>query len=78
MGVITIEFEGSFPRPKKSVQDGEGGNFKTFTAQCGGHAAAIGRAIEYLSAQLPDAIALDHDLQAQGKEPGEAPFGRVG
>ncbi len=73
MGVINIEVAGSFPSPfgPNSSQ-----TTKCFSAQAGGHAAAIGRAIAFLSAQLPDAIALDHKLHEQGDRPGEAPFGR--
>ena len=46
------------------------------TATKGGHAAAIGRTIEYLTTLLPDAIAKDHELHDKGENPPEANFGR--
>ena len=66
MGRIHILIEGSFPgSPLKIEED----------AQFGGHAAALGRAIEKLGHLLPMAIRKDHDCHDQGVIPGEAPWG---
>ena len=59
MGVITVITKGSFP---KRAQHNE-------TALEGGHAAAIGRTIEYLTEMLPRAIELDHRLHDGGECP---------
>jgi len=67
MGQITIQTKGSFPNPQVHRD----------TALEGGHAAAIGRAIEYLATLLPDAIALDHELHDQDNRPPKAGFGRA-
>ncbi len=67
MGVLIIETRGSFPWRKTHSEN----------AQQGGHAAAIGRGIEYLSSMLPAAIELDHRLHTQGDEPQDAPFGKT-
>ena len=65
MGQITIETTGSFPLKAAYIE----------SALAGGHAAALGRAIEYLTQMLPEAIALDHQLQKLGEIPPDASFG---
>lgn len=65
MGEIVITTRGSFSKGGTQVE----------TAKIGGHAAAIGRAIEYLSSMLPAAIRIDHDLHNQNVHPPLAPFG---
>lgn len=66
MGAINIYVDGSF-RTKLD---------RKFSAIHGGHAQAVAEAIECLSGEfLSDAIRLDHELQAQGKEP-EFGFGK--
>lgn len=67
MGQITIKTEGSFGRSEHQE-----------SALEGGHAAAIGRAILYLTRLLPEAIEDDHKLHAKGQVPPNAPFGREG
>lgn len=69
MGQLTIQFAGSF-RTKNGQK-----MFNT-TALEGGHAAAIGRAIQFLSDQLPEAIAQDHALHDEGQRPPAADFGK--
>jgi hypothetical protein len=64
MGMVRIEIVGSFG-PKQD---------QNFTAEEGGHALAIARAIDFLSKQLPGAIRLDHKLHYQGEYPA-TPFG---
>jgi hypothetical protein len=65
MGVININIAGSFVG-----QFGIQGVTERFEAMHNGHADAVARAIEYLSGTvLPRAIALDHQLQAEGVEP---------
>lgn len=66
MGQIVVTTLGSFPSPQTHRD----------TALEGGHAAAIGRTIQYLTALLPDAIALDHALHEEEKKPPDADFGR--
>ena len=66
MGQIVVTTLGSFPNAQTHRD----------TATEGGHAAAIGRTIQYLTALLPDAIALDHSLQEGGTIPPDADFGR--
>ena len=64
MGMITISTHGSFPTETFSV-----------SAEEGGHANAIQRAICWLTDRQPQAIILDHKLHAQGDIPQRAPFG---
>ena len=66
MGQITVQTEGSFPNTTTHLE----------SATEGGHAAAIGRTIAYLTEMLPDAIALDHKLQEEGQKPPNSEFGR--
>ncbi len=65
MGQITITTKGSFPNCCVQLE----------TATIGGHAAAIGRAIEHLVNMLPAAIQKDHDLHDTNQVPPDAPFG---
>lgn len=65
MGVVNITLQGSFGRSAHST-----------SALEGGHAAAIGRAIEFLAQQLPRAIELDHKLHTDGERPPRADFGK--
>jgi len=66
MGVINISVQGSF---RKKAE-------KQFSAMHGGHAQAVSEAIEFLSGELlPDAIAQDHKLHAEGVRP-ELGFGK--
>jgi len=66
MGIISISVQGSFYTPIT----------KQFSAMHGGHAQAVAEAIEFLSGELlPDAIAQDHDLHAEGERP-EIGFGK--
>ena len=67
MGMIVISTKGSFPKCQQ----------RTESALEGGHAAAIGRAVKYLTAMLPDAIALDHKLHDSGDRPPDADFGKA-
>ena len=65
MGVIRIETQGSF-----------GDQLQSFSAENGGHADAVSQAIEYLAKKLlPDSIAKDHALAADGVKPKKS-FGR--
>ncbi len=65
MGVLRIDINGSF-----------GNDSQSFAALRGGHADAIGRAIEYLSGELmPKAIRQDHKLHDDGERPPERDFG---
>ena len=66
MGQIVVTTLGSFPNAQTHRD----------TATEGGHAAAIGRTIQYLTALLPDAIAKDHELHDEGTMPPDADFGR--
>lgn len=67
MGQITVNLTGSFPT-KLGCNHME-------TALEGGHAAAIGRTIAYLTSLLPDSIAKDHELHDIGDRPPNADFG---
>jgi hypothetical protein len=65
MGYINVELGGSV-----AGQFGMQAGNKIFTAMGHGHADAVARAIEYLSAEvLPRSIALDHELHGEGKSP---------
>lgn len=65
MGMIKIEFSGSFGN--SSMETG---------AEAGGHAQAVGRAMDWLCDQLSGAIQKDHDLHEAGTHPPKAPFGK--
>jgi hypothetical protein len=65
MGQVTVKFEGTF-----------GVGEASYSAQEGGHAYAISRAIYYLMAALAKAIVLDHDLHENGSYPDQSGFGR--
>ena len=65
MGKITIKVEGSFPETGTRVN----------SAESGGHAAALSRAIGVLNDLMPAAIALDHELQDRNQHPPGEPFG---
>lgn len=67
MGMIRMGMSGSFPSVTFEV-----------SAEEGGHANAIQRAIGWLNDRLPAAIELDHKLHAAGDVPPRAPFGRGG
>jgi hypothetical protein len=64
MGKITIKIEGSFGKPDEKV----------FSAEEGGHAYALTRAIGFLFARMSPAIRNDHDLHEKGEHP-QTPFG---
>lgn len=66
MGVIRIQTVGSFGL------DG----FEA-SAEEGGHANAIQRAIKFLVDRLPEAIEKDHKLHAKGEVPPRAWFGQA-
>ena len=59
MGKITIKIEGSFGKADEKV----------FSAEQGGHAYALTRAIGMLFARMSPAIRLDHDSHEQGDHP---------
>ncbi len=64
MGQVTIKFEGSF-----------GTSEATYSAQEGGHAYAISRAMYFLMAFIAKAIKLDHDNHSRDCHPGISAFG---
>ena len=69
MGMIRIEFRGSFHDVDAITDPIE------FSAEEGGHADAIARALEFLAGTIQGpAIALDHKLAKEGHEP-RKPFG---
>jgi len=59
MGQITIKIEGSFGKPEE----------KQFSAEQGGHAYALTRAIGFLFARMSPAIRQDHKNHEEGKHP---------
>jgi len=65
MGTITIKIEGSFGKPDE----------KTFSAEHGGHAYALTRAIGFLFARMSPAIRDDHANHEKGIHP-STEFGR--
>jgi hypothetical protein len=67
MGMLEVTFTGSFM---------DAPDRQEFSAEEGGHAMAISRAMAYLSEQLPIAIALDHRLHSQEEYP-RSGFGKV-
>jgi hypothetical protein len=67
MGLIDISMQGSFR--KKFIA--------RISAEEGGHAFAIQRAVEGLIEVLPDAIQQDHDLDRTGNRPTRADYGKT-
>ena len=67
MGMVNVQIRGSFG----NKPDGQ------FSAMEGGHALALSRAINFLIAHMPDAIALDHELARAGDKPPHSDFGRL-
>jgi len=67
MGIVTVVIEGSFTR---DVRD-------AFSAEDGGHAMAISRAIASLNEQMPAAIKRDHDLHERDNRPPKSGFGTL-
>jgi hypothetical protein len=67
MGMVSVTVRGSFP---EHAQD-------TYSAEEGGHALALQRAIARLTGMLPKAIQLDHQLHGDGEQPPKAPFGHA-
>lgn len=65
MGMITIKIEGSFPGKNEEKQ---------FSAEQGGHAYALTRAIGFLFARMSPSIRQDHANHQDGSHP-ETPFG---
>ena len=68
MGQITIKIEGSF------VDSGNTSEH-TFSAQEGGHAFALARAMALLHLGMDRAIRLDHSLHDKGEHPSKSDFG---
>jgi hypothetical protein len=66
VGIITVKTSGSLPNLSLTV-----------TAQEGGHAFALYRAIDVLLNMMPDAIAMDHRLQDEGERPPISDFGKL-
>ncbi len=66
MGTISIQTRGSFPFDAVEL-----------SAEVGGHAMAIQRAITWLNMRLPAAIVKDHQLHEAGDTPPHADFGHV-
>jgi hypothetical protein len=64
MGMVTITINGSFPRTSTL----------RFSAEQGGHAQCLQKAIKHLVDQLPAAIKADHALDRAGSKP-EVDFG---
>ncbi len=64
MGMVKVQFNGSF-----------GDDFKNVSAQEGGHANAIQRAIKFLIEKLPAAIQEDHRLHDRSEYPPLNAFG---
>ena len=64
MGQVTVKFEGSFGTAEA-----------TYSAEEGGHAYAISRAMYFLMAVFSKAIKLDHDLHSRDCHPGKSAFG---
>ncbi len=70
MGSIKISIGGSF------VDAIEPDTF-TCSAEEGGHANAISRALAFLNERLPCAIKADHRLHSEGEMPPRKPFGEA-
>jgi len=60
MGMITIKIEGSFPGKSEEKQ---------FSAEQGGHAYALTRAIGFLFARMSPSIRVDHANHEKGSHP---------
>lgn len=65
MGMVSVTIKGSF---------GDKGTSE-FSAEEGGHAYALTRAISYLMLQMGDAIKMDHMLHGQGTHPPKSAYG---
>lgn len=65
MGQVRVVIAGSFG----------GYHDNTFSAEDGGHALALTRAMRELVSMMPHAIRLDHELHASGDHPPGTPFG---
>lgn len=65
MGQITVKFSGTF-----------GDSEASYSAQEGGHAYAISRAIYFLMAGFAKSVTLDHDLHETGVHPELSDFGK--
>lgn len=65
MGAINIKMMGSFPEK----------NFNT-SAENGGHVCAIKRSIEFLAAQLGEAVVIDAKCTVDGLAPPNSPLGK--
>lgn len=68
MGQITIKIEGSF------VDSGQASE-QVFSAEEGGHAYALARAMALLHLGMARAIKLDHELHEKGTHPPKSDFG---
>ena len=64
MGQITVKFSGSF-----------GDSEASYSAQEGGHAYAISRAMYFLMQKIAKSIQLDHALHTGDEHPEISPFG---
>lgn len=64
MGMIRVKIQGSFPATSSME----------WSAEHGGHAQCLQKAIKHLVDQLPGAIQADHHLERQGVHP-EVDFG---
>ena len=65
MGKITVQIRGSFGTKPEA----------NFSAEEGGHAYALTRAISYLLLQMDDAIKKDHALHDRDARPPRSDFG---
>jgi hypothetical protein len=65
MGQITISFSGSF-----------GDSLANYSAEEGGHAYAISRAMYFLMSQMARSITLDHALHEKAEYPELSGFGK--
>lgn len=72
MGTINIRISGSFLEPAAGTDRTRGIDI---SAERGGHAYAISRAIKYLNDQMGKAIQIDHKLHDAGTRPPESDFG---
>jgi hypothetical protein len=64
MGQVTVKFSGSF-----------GDHEASYSAEEGGHAYAISRALGFLMVRLSSGIRLDHKLHREGIKPESSDFG---
>lgn len=65
MGMVAVQVRGSFGSKPDA----------TFSALEGGHALALTRAIQHLTALLPEAIQNDHNCHSKGIRPPTSDFG---